>query len=173
MCVDRCRRRDRINEGVRSVAPAVKRRSSDFLRHVAAAAIPVIEWAPGDSDATAGAGAGGTAGAPAAGKKAAVAPRRTSLIHVAMRSKAAAAAVAGSSYDDEYDAETGAQAIEWAMNVWNLEFHDPILETVGAFCFHNLRYCSFYRAWLSPTAAGGCFRCAWLMFPAVQEASGW
>lgn len=76
---------------MRAVAPAVKRRSSSILRHVASAAANATV-AAGNT------GAGMTAGAGAAG---AGDNRRNRLLNVAMRSKTAAAAVEGSSFEDE------------------------------------------------------------------------
>lgn len=36
------------------------------------------------------------------------------------------------SISSQADAEADAKAMEQAMSIWNLEFHDPILETVSS-----------------------------------------
>lgn len=96
----------RINEGMRAVGPAVKRRSSSILRHVATAAANATGTAaaPGttaDVEAR-GSTSGATAAIAGAGAGAGVGEnRRNRLLNVAMRSKTAAAAVEGNSYEDE------------------------------------------------------------------------
>lgn len=85
----------RISEGVRAVAPAVKRRSSGLLRHVTSAAANTAV-ATGNTGAGMAAGAGARAGTAGAGDT-----RRSRLLNVAMRSKTAAAAVEGSNFEDE------------------------------------------------------------------------
>ena len=77
---------------MRAVAPAVQRRSSSLIKHVASAAASATGSA-GNTGAGAPAGAAGAGGA---GDH-----RRNRLLNVAMRSKTAAAAVEGSNYEDE------------------------------------------------------------------------
>lgn len=84
--------------GVRAVGPAVKRRSSSILKHVAngtatAHGPAAVEARTSMGGTTAGAGAGAGSGS---GEN-----RRNRLLNVAMRSKTAAAAVEGNSYEDE------------------------------------------------------------------------
>lgn len=83
------------------MAPAVKRRSSSILRHVTAAAAAITPAIDGNGDpAPEGSGAAGAAGgAVAADGVGAV--KRASLLSVAMRSRAAAAAVEGANYEEE------------------------------------------------------------------------
>lgn len=92
---------------MRAVGPAVKRRSSSILRHVAAAAANATSTTPasGTADVEArGSTSGATAAVAGAGAGAGAGGgdnRRTRLLNVAMRSKTAAAAVEGNSYEDE------------------------------------------------------------------------
>lgn len=102
---------EKINDGVRAVAPELRRRSSSLMRH-------------GRQYSTATTAAASTTSFQKA--------RRASLLNVAMRSKAAAAAVAGCHDDEVADTEADADAADREMSKWNLEFRDPILETVGA-----------------------------------------
>ncbi|CAN0073866.1 unnamed protein product [Ectocarpus sp. 6 AP-2014] len=120
---------DRLNEGVRAVAPALRRRSSSIAKHIAVAAANVTAiTGTGTNDRDTLAAAAGD-------------NRRNRLLNVAMRSKTAAAAVEGNSSEDEANAEADAQAVERAMSIWTLEFHDPILEK--SFRKH-------YRSWVIP-----------------------
>lgn len=83
---------------MRAVGPAVKRGSSSLLTHAASAAASA-------TGAAGSMGAGITAGA--ARPAGAGDHRRTRLLNVAMRSKAAAAAVEGSNYEDEVGRSAG------------------------------------------------------------------
>lgn len=86
----------RLNEGVRAVVPAVRRQSSNILKHVTAAAASASSTVVGGTRRSSTEVVPGPAGGAAAGDD-----RRTRLLNVAMRSKTAAAAVEGSSYEDE------------------------------------------------------------------------
>lgn len=153
----------RMQHGVSSIAPEIRRRSSSLLRQMMSdpacpgglttAVDPPVTGsgmiglrrgtAPKNSTIGVEVGtdkiepvAAGTGGAPEVGANGnadanAKAVRRASLLGVAMRSKAAAAAVDGNSYEAEADAEADEVARERAMSRWSLEFHDAILEKVG------------------------------------------
>ncbi|CAM9853382.1 unnamed protein product, partial [Scytosiphon promiscuus] len=127
---------DRLNEGVRSVVPAVRRRSSSIIKHVAAAAAGATSTVVGGTRRSSTQVVPGSTGGAANGDD-----RRSRLLNVAMRSKTAAAAVEGSSYEDETDAEADAKAVERAMRFWTLEFHDPIME---------MSFRKHYRSWVIP-----------------------
>ena len=92
--------RPRINDGVRAVGPAVKRRSSSIVKHIATAATNAADIVVGDAR-----GSNAGVAATAAGDN-----RRNRLLNVAMRSKAAAAAVEGSNYEDEVSLQTTCSA---------------------------------------------------------------
>lgn len=135
---------ERINDGVSSIGPAVRRSSANILKQVGSNGVARASFVKtdylnpdaGNSGGTSGKGAiESAAEAGNANSNSNVNPigkvgKRASLLKVAMRSRAAAAAVDGHNYEAEADAEADESKREGAMSVWNLEFHDPILEKV-------------------------------------------